>query len=392
MRILYIITQSELGGAQKYVLDLASGLGEGYESVVAVGEQGEDGELAGKLKQSGLSFFEIRHLKRSISPVNDLRAVFELLGLIRRIKPDIIHLNSSKVSILGSIAAWLYSKSRSANPALQPAQSKPRIIYTAHGWVFSEPLPGWMRIAYKSAEKLTAPLKDMIICVSESDRQAALDEKIASPGKLITIHNGIAPVNFLEPDEARDAVISKTGRPELFRRNLRLVSIGNLYPTKGYIHGIEAVKILIRDMKADASYVIMGEGVERAMLERRIKSYGLEDRVALVGRIEDAPRLLKAFDIYVSPSVKEGLSYTLIEAMQAGLPITATGVGGNPELIDKLSGVIVPPADPGELARQILKLSNDRMKMTLLGSNARERALKDFSLQNMRKKTYEIYG
>jgi len=370
--ILYIITQSELGGAQKYVFDLAKNLQNEFNISVAVGEQGEKGELINKLKQKNIKYYIIPHLKRAISPINDLLSLIEIIKLIKKIKPDIIHLNSSKISILGSIAS-IFSKSK--------------IIYTAHGWVFNEPMPKWKKLFYKYSEKFTALFKNKIICVSEFDRQIAIKEKICSPKKLITIHNGIKQINFLSKQEARQ---------KLFRNNqnskLIIGTIANLYKTKGLEYLIQSIKILTSNFQFPIITIIIGEGKERKNLQNLINQLNLKNSIFLFGKINNASELLKAFDIYICSSIKEGLSYTLIEAMQAELPIVATNVGGNSELIENnKTGILIKPQNQQELTNAINYLIKNKALSNQLRVNAEQKAMNEFSLESMISKTKKIY-
>ncbi|MFA6389856.1 MAG: glycosyltransferase, partial [Patescibacteria group bacterium] len=384
-KILYLITQSELGGAQSYIFDLAKNLKEEYEISVAFGlsrnrrgEPGEAGELAKALKSEEISAFFLPHLKRRICPRNDLWAYFEIKALIKKLEPDIIHLNSSKISILGSLAARAVKS------------KKTQIIYTAHGWVFNEPMSGIKKAFYKWAEKFTARYKDKIICVSEFDRQAALKEEIAPAEKLVTIHNGIGEINFLTKEDARQKL-------NLPPDSLVIGSIGNLYKTKGFEYFIEAAASLLKSQlsgqtKAQAgqtarsplAFIIIGEGGERKNLEALINKHHLEKQFILAGRISDASRLLKAFDVYVSSSVKEGLSYTLIEAVQAGLPIVATEVGGNPEVLAGYSADLVEPGDSQALAEKISRHLGRPFPIKKIPQG--------FTLREMLEKTKKIYA
>ena len=374
--ILYLITQSELGGAQRYCLDLAINLKNEFNVILAFGEQGGKGELAKKLDKEKIKYYSIPYLKRSISPISDFLALIQIVKLIKKIKPDIIHLNSSKISILGGVAASI-SKLLITNYQLQ-------IVYTAHGWVFNEPMPIWQKLFYKYAEKLTAYFKDKIICVSEFDYKTALGEKICPARKLIKIHNGIAPINFLPRQEARE----KLNLPE---NKFIIGSIGNLYKTKGVAYLIEATKKLI-DEGIEITTVIIGEGGGRKSLTELIKRHKLEDNVILAGRIPEAAKLLSAFDIYVCSSVKEGLSYTIIETMLNGLPIIATRVGGNPELIaDGQTGILINSQEAGDLADKIKKLKNNPDRQQEMSTKARIKAQEEFNLGKMVKETKEVY-
>ncbi|MEA3464082.1 MAG: glycosyltransferase family 4 protein [Patescibacteria group bacterium] len=402
--ILYLITQSELGGAQRYIFDLAENLRNEFNIAVAVGEQGATGELVQKLKEEKFKLskinksaienrqskiFIIPHLKRAISPIKDLKALIEIIKLIKKLKPDIIHLNSSKISILGSISK-LFLKILTFNSKFKIQNSK--FIYTVHGWVFNEPLPIWKKLFYKYTEKFTAILKDKIICVSEFDKQTAIKEKICNPKKLITIHNGIKPINFLPQEQARQKLFS-TIHPLINKEGglggeVIIGSIGNLYKTKGFEYLIQAAKIL----KEKFLILIIGEGPERKNLEQLIKRYQLQNHIILTGKIDNAAELLPAFDIYACSSIKEGLSYTIIEAMQAGLPIVATKVGGNPELIiDNKTGLLTELKNTGILAKKIQELINNPELRQKLGKQAKIKSRENFNLEKMIKETRKVY-
>lgn len=375
--ILYLITQSELGGAQKYILDLCFSLKNDYNLVVAFGEQGEQGEMAEKLKENDIQYYAIPSLLRKIDSQADFFALGEIIKLIKKVRPDIIHLNSSKISVLGAMAIFRLK----LNPFWRFKINKTKIVYTAHGWVFHE--PGVNSLKYKKMERWTARFKDKIICVSQMDYDSALQEKIAPKDKLVMIHNGIAPINFLSREQARAEL--GLGPDELV-----IGSIGNLYKNKGFEYLINATKILV-DNGLKPKTIIIGEGEEREELENWIRQFRLEKYVILKGRM-DAAAYLKAFDIYVCSSVKEGLSYTIIEAMRASLPIVATNVGGNPELIEnEKTGLLVNPEKGEEISRAIIKFINNPELLNQVRQAAEEKASREFTLENMIEKTRGVY-
>jgi glycosyltransferase involved in cell wall biosynthesis len=407
-KILYFITQSEFGGAQRYVFDLANNLKTDLKVAIAMGKQGKDGKLAKILTKNNIEYFVIPSLKRNISPINDILALLEIIKLIKNYQPDIIHLNSSKISILGSIAAFIIK--------LRVASYELRVIYTVHGWVFNEPLPIWLKYFYLYAEKLTAKFKNKIICVSEYDKQIALKYKIATENKLITIHNGLAPINFYSKEEAQKKIRQLSFRPlgrnplnldnshssdfslrqtplEMTKNKIMIGSIGNLYKTKGFEYFIKAADILTNEKKISATFIIIGEGSERKNLKNLIKKYNLENNFILAGEINEAAKLLKAFDIYICSSVKEGLPYSVLEAMQAELPIVTTNVGGIPEMIiDKKTGLLVKPTKAQDLANALEKIISDKNLATELGKNAKQTANQNFSLEKMISETKKIYS
>jgi len=372
-KILYLVTQSEWGGAQKYIFDLATNLPENFDVLVATGE-GND-ELLSKLQDKNIKTIKLKYLKRAINPFFDILAFFEIKKLLKNERPDVIHLNSSKISILGSLVA----KSIFNPPSL--------IIYTAHGWVFNEPLPFWKKNLYLKLERYTAKFKNKIICVSEFDKQVALDNKICLENKLVTIHNGINVNNlqFFDKNEARQKLNKGY---EISDKEYVIGTIANLYKTKGLNYLIEAANEIVKQI-SDIQFVIIGEGPEEQYLKLKIKNSELKNSIIMTGKIDEAHKYLKAFDIFILPSIKEGLPYTLLEAITAKLPIIATKVGGIPEIIeDQTNGLLVEPANPQKLANAIIKLLNDNSLKQLLISNIN---LDKFSLQQMIDKTLVLY-
>lgn len=377
-KILFIVTQSDFGGAQRYIFDLATNLNpNNFEIAIAAGLDG-DKTLFKRLKDKNIKTFLLKNLKRNINPISDLSALFEIRNLIKKFKPDIIHLNSAKAGILGSLASY----------KLQTKNYK--LIYTAHGWVFNEPLPAWQRNLYIFLEKFTAQFKDKIICVSDYDRQIALEYHIAPENKLITINNGINRfnLNFLTRKQSIEFFESRIKNYELRDGKHFLIGcVANLYPTKGLKYLIKAAQHI------SESYIlfIIGDGPERKNLESRIMNYELKDKIFLLGNLPDAYQYLKAFDIFVLPSVKEGFPYVILEAMAAGLPIISTNVGGIPEVIkNDENGLIAPPKNSLALAKRINYLLKNQSLAKKLGKE-NLKLIKDFSLEKMVKETEKEY-
>jgi len=411
--ILYLVTQSEWGGAQRYIFDLVRGLSpkreRSPEVVVAAGPEGDNKNgLLARLEKIGVKTIHLKYLKRAICPYADGRAFFEIRNLISQIRPDVIHLNSSKAGVLGSLVVKL-SRGLSPFRGQSPAQQPPEIIYTVHGWVFNEPLPWWLKKIYFGVEKISVGWKDKIICVSEFDRQVALKARLCPSEKLVTIHNGIDSANmeFLSKEEARRGLSpAKPGTVPLI-----IGTIAHFYPTKGLQYLVEASRIVLATQSQGQSliFVIIGDGPERPKLERLIKKYHLENNFFLLGEIPNAAKYLKAFDVFVLSSVKEGLPYTILEAMAAGVPIVATAVGGVPEIlkdpsnlganlpkreirsqIGSQTGILIRPKNSQELAAKIIYLLNNPEIAQNLAQQARQKVAKEFSLEKMVQETERV--
>lgn len=361
MKILYVITQADGGGAQKYTLALA----EAFGGTIAAGNEAK--RLFVDAKALGIKCVELSYLKRAINPFYDIMAVWELRKLMQEERPDIVHLNSSKAGILGSFAA---------------IGTKTKIVFTAHGFVFNELLPKAVKMFYLALEKIASGYRDHIIAVSNVDRQSALDNKLIDAKKITTVYNGLPQVPFLSLELARKEL-------GLDENKIIVGSTSNFYRTKGLDILIDAVALMDEETKSKIQVAIIGEGPERKNLEVKIKNFRLENCVTLAGNISDVNKYLKAFDIFVLPSRKEGFPFAILEAMQAGLPIIATNVGGIPESLGD-AGILIAPENPKALAGAMQSLLTDLPKQKDLAQKALQRS-KLFTEEKMLAETEKAY-
>lgn len=384
LKILYIITKSDIGGAQKYVADLANNLNNDKFDV--------------KILYGGK---DLRSLSNKVRPwllfLNDWSAIFELVGTFRMEKPDIIHLNSSKAGILGSLAAFIYNltaqSSLSTGRAGGQAKLKAKVVFTAHGWVFNptNDLPAVIRWFYILLHKFAAIFQDKIICVSEYDYNLALSHGIAPKEKLATIHNGIDPkMEFLDKDTAKKELIKKLSiiNYQLSITKPWIGSIGRLVKEKDYSTLIQAATLV-----PDAYFFIIGGGYELKNLQLATYNLKLQKRIFFVQPTGDDAKYLKAFDIFTMSSIKEGLPYILLEAMAAGLPIVVTEAGGIPEIIkNHKNGLMVTQKNPKQLAQAIAGLLANPPIAEELGKSAKSAVAEHFSAVKMVEKTENTYN
>jgi glycosyltransferase involved in cell wall biosynthesis len=369
MKILYLITQAEMGGAQKYVLELSSTLQKkGYETLVA----SEKNELfKKKLSENGVKFIALKNIQRSINPISDIKTFFEIYNLIKKEKPDIIHTNSSKMGIFGAFAGKLTNTKK--------------IVFTAHGWVFNETLPLWKKYIYIFLSWFSALFLDDIICVSSFDKKMALKYGVGSEKKLFVINNGIDPEKtiFFSKEEA----IEKLRLP----KNKKIIgTIGNLYKNKGTKYLIEAAKDILKEID-DVFFVIIGDGLEKENLEAQIEKLKIENEINIVKVETEAYKYIKAFDIFVLPSQKEGFPYTLLEAGLAKVPVVTTSVGGISDIINNETGVLIMPKNSTQIKNAVLNLLKNEKKQTVLTKNLHQEILQNFTFKKMIEKTKNIY-
>jgi glycosyltransferase involved in cell wall biosynthesis len=300
--ILYVITKANWGGAQRYVFDLAVAAKErGYTASVAYGAPGR---LEERLKEKEVRGIPIRALQRDVSLAADLRSFWELLGLFREERPDIVHLNSSKAGGVGALAARLAGVRH--------------IVFTVHGLPWDENRSPLSRFAIFVATWLTFLLSHRVIAVSKDNFDRAR-RCLFCHDKIVLIYNGVGPLQF-----GSGEVIRKAFPPGAVITG----TVGELTYNKNHSALIERAK------KNPELYIaIVGEGELRPMLEQKIRKYDLGNRVKLFGFMP-AAEVLKGFDRFVLSSLKEGLGYVIIEARMAGLPIEANRVGGVGEALD----------------------------------------------------------
>ena len=241
-KILYIVTLSDRGGAQRYVVDLATNLPKDqYEVVVAAGG---NGPLFGQLSAQGIVVYQLKNLVRQINPIKDIAAYLELKKLIKSVKPDVVHLNSSKAGVVGSIAA--------AHAGVQ------KIIYTVHGFAFNESVAAWKKWLYRLAERRSARYKHALIFISAFDRRTSASLGLSSRQQLVTIHNGVNAPMALPKSQAREAL----GLPA---DQLIVGSIANFYPTKG----LDVLMKAVAQIKTEIPHlrvVVCGDGPQPSKL------------------------------------------------------------------------------------------------------------------------------
>ncbi|MCX6787543.1 MAG: glycosyltransferase [Candidatus Kaiserbacteria bacterium] len=302
-KVLFVITKSNWGGAQRYVYDLATALPKNeYAIQVAFGQPGM---LAQKLHAAEIATHPIASLQRDVSVIADVKSFFELLQIFRTENPDIVHLNSSKAGGVGALAARI--------------AGVPRIVFTAHGWPFWEQRSPISRGLIYLFSWMTAILSHKVIVVSNYDLSVA--RKMPFVGhKTVRIYNGIDMHTPLHSAEVIRGAFPKgmsiTG------------TVGELTRNKNQIALIEEAK-----KNPDMFVAIVGDGEDRLYLLKKIEEYGLKERVKLFGFMP-ASDVLRGFDVFTLPSLKEGLPYVLLEAKAAGLPIIANRVGGVGEILD----------------------------------------------------------
>ena len=350
------MTLAEIGGAQTYLMVLVPGLVEQFDVTVAAWGPGP---LREAVEAAGARYVPLQHVRRAVSPVHDPLGLLELVRLFRRVRPDIVHANSSKAGVLGRLAARI--------------ARVPVSVFTVHGWAFMQ-YHGAASTMYLWLDRLVRPLTTAFVCVSETTRAAGIRARTC-PGATTTV----IP-NAVDVSAAPRAAL--TGEPP------RVVSVGRLKEPKDFVSLVRALAQVDAPFRA----AIIGDGPDRSLIEEAIRATGLGDRVELLGERADVPAQLAASDVFVLSSLSEGMPISVLEAMAAGLPVVASAVGGVPELVvEGETGLLVPPGDPDALGAALQRVLADGELRRSLGAAARRRAEERFDLGPFREAHVTLY-
>ncbi len=371
-KILFLITKSNFGGAQRYVYELATNLPKDqYEVVVAFGGQGI---LKDKLEAAGVRTREIQSFQRDISIQKELRSLFELRQIYKEEQPDIIHLNSSKAVAMGALVGRL--------------TGVPHIVSTVHGWAFLEPRSFLWRSIVWLGQWISTWLSDDVILVSAHDKSVRMPFQSR---KLHMIHTALPKITFKERDVARDALFPQDTK-ETHQQDIWLVTNAELTHNKNLFAALDAVADFNDRNEWKIFYTIISDGELRSQLQEHIELRSLKDQVVLLGYVDDARSYLKAFDIFLLPSKKEGLPYALLEAGAAGLPAIASNVGGIPEVItNREYGLLIDPTDDATITKALEMFAFDPKLRATASANLEAKIAREYALPKMIEMTERVY-
>ncbi|MGP1585267.1 MAG: glycosyltransferase family 4 protein [Schwartzia sp. (in: firmicutes)] len=362
LKILYLITLPDLGGAQVHLLTVASEMAaRGHGVLVVVGRAGW---LTARLQGAGIESVIVPDLVREISPCRDMRAVLAIRRLLLERRPDLVHCHSSKAGIVGRLAAWLLGI---------PS------IFTAHGWAFTEGVAPLKRRFYQWLEMAAGFWARRIVCVSEYDRRLGCQWLPMHGKKMVTIYNGISPEASM--------------RSEVSSGALRLVMVARFAPPKCQEDVLRALdRLREHGEKLTIEVDFIGEGTTCARVQRMAQQLGLEDTVRFLGNRTDVPALLPRYGGCLLISQWEGFPISILEAMRAGLPVIASHVGGVAEAVTEgENGFLVPKGDITVLAEKIRYAAQHREDFATMGQRGRQMFLAQFTAEKMMTQLVSLY-
>jgi sugar transferase (PEP-CTERM/EpsH1 system associated) len=354
LRILHVISYMGRGGAEMGILKLIAGLGEGFEHRICT-TRGFDTDFVRS------SFSEEKMFVAGTAKLKLQFPLFRLARIMREYRPHIVHTRN-----WGAIEAVAAARLAGA----------PVVVHSEHGYevdMFAG-LPMRRRLFRRAAYAMT----DAVFAVTRELRDFHARQAWIRPERMDVLYNGVDTRRFAPCQETRLAMRRELGLPE---DSFVVGAVGRLVPIKDHQTLLKAAALLSA-RGIDVRVLLVGSGPEREKLQAAAS--GLEGRVCFAGDSDRVPGMLDVMDVFVLPSLNEGMSNTLLEAMASGLPVLATNVGGNPEIIeDNINGCLFSPCDVEWLANKLQLLARDPALIHQLGTAARNRAIESFSLSRM---------
>lgn len=396
-KILYVITKSNWGGAQRYVFDLAVSMkSKGFNPIVALGiKKNTPSPLKERLTEEKIPTIPLFGLDRDVNIFSDIKTFFELLKLIYKEKPEIVHLNSSKIGALGGLAVFFCNLLFRLKCLMSRVSCHvSRAIFTVHGFAFNENRSYFQKISIATISWLTVFLCHKTIVISNMEFEQAKKFPFLK-NRFIKIWNGISSYNCFSKENAKKEIYERLSPNHLanFSEDTFIIgSIAELHKNKGLEFAIKGFDMAFHEQN-DMLFLIIGDGEERENLKNLVDSLGLSEKVIFLGHIPDAKKLLKLFDMFLISSIKEGLPYVALEAGYAGIPILSTNVGGMADIIEDMkNGILVIPKKPNEIKEGIFFLKSKKIRRIELGKQLKLKIESSFMLEKEVEGIIKVYG
>lgn len=363
-RVLYLTTDSKMGGTERVIYNLARAF-HGTDFDVHAASLKGPGELQSLLAMAGVPATNLNMTSRLDIPV-----IARLRRLIREFKPDLLCTYLFHANHLGRIIGRL--------------SGVPRII------TVQESVDAWRRWPHNLVDRVTSRLVDRFIANSMAVRQRFHEFSGVATDRVEVIHNGIDLEPFRAPDSHRRAAVRED--LGLGDDEVAFITVAHVNPYKGHGHLVEAAADIVKT-HPQARWLFVGSGRADEGVRKQIQGSGLQEQVRMLGVRNDVPDLLNAADVFVLPSLWEGCPLSILEAMAAGLPVIASHVGGVPELVRQgESGLLAGPGKAADLARAMQALLDDAVLRSRMGRQGRVRALAEFGIEHQAARTRDLYN
>ena len=351
-KIVHIQLLPLLTGVQRVSLDELTRLNRSDFTPYMICQQ--SGPMTEECENNNITCLYTPTLVREISPLKDIKAFWHLYRLFRKYKFDIVHTHSSKTGVIGRLAAKL--------------AGVPMIVHTVHGYAFPAAKSKLEKNIFLAMEWLGTKCSDKIICLHDADKKIAEEALGAKSSQLIVLANGVNINKFNPPTiEQKQDIRTKLDLPS---DAIVIGMVGRLWQQKNPKLLLSAAIAILKDRK-NVHFVFAGDGELRAELEDKVNSFGLSSNIHFLGWRNDTESVLKAFDIFVLPSLWEGMPLAILEAQATGLPCIVSNIQGNTSLVtNDYNGFIFDFNIKKDLEIKIIELLSSNEKAIKLGGNA----------------------
>ncbi len=399
MRILHISTRLIQGGSQENtVLSCEGQAALGHEVHLAYGPifgpEGSYFDRANDFRTGDgrrIGMHEIPHMVREISPMKDWKALGEIRELIGRIRPDVVHTHSSKAGIIGRVAGW--------KELLASSDHRPGVVHTIHGPPFHQYLPKWKNTIYIASEKYATERCHVIVSVADAMTRQFRDAGIGRDEQFVTVRSGMETEHFLNPieSETHDAMRAELGFGD---DDFVIGTVARLAEHKGHDDILDA---LGDELRAHPSWKLLwvGDGWWSDRLLARVDEMGLRDQLVTTGLVPQlrVGAMMRAMDVLLHPSYREGLPRTVPQALLCSVPVCASDTDGTPEAcIDPRvnathsTGRIFPVGDTDAIREGIVWMFNNPRERARMGQRGRNMCAQMFSVDAMVQGLEKVYA
>ncbi|MBI1367702.1 MAG: glycosyltransferase [Planctomycetes bacterium] len=378
MKILHLITRLILGGAQENtVLSCEGQAAHGHDVTLAFGPiYGPEGSLLQRAQRGGYALAELPSMIRAVRPLTDRRCFQECRDLIRRLKPDVVHTHSSKAGIVGRAAAW--------------AEQVPAVVHTVHGLPYHPYQSKLVHTGYVWAERWAAKRCHKIVCVADAMSRQALAERVGEAEQYQTVYSGMEIGPFVDGPDDRAATRLKLGLAE---NDIVIGTVARLAELKGHDDLIDGLDDLLRT-RPNVKLLWVGDGWHRKRLEQKIAERRLNGHVVITGLVDPGqiPAMMRAMDLLVHPSYREGLARTLPQALLSGISVVSYDCDGAGEVcIDGVTGRLVRTGDAAALAGAVEWMVDHPSERAAMASEGRSRCRRRFDAAVMVSELETLY-
>lgn len=370
LHIVHVVYRFDTGGLENGVVNLINRLPEEQYEHSIVTQQGANPEFCRRLTTSNVQFFDLHKAEGT-----DLGYFIRLNQLLKRLRPDILH--TRNLSALESqLVGWW--------------RRIPLRIHGEHGWDMSD--IGGVNLKYQKLRRLLRHFIHRYVALSSESRRYLIDKIGVKEQYISHICNGVDTQKF----QHQQALPSVLPVELQWQDALVFGTVGRLAEVKNQAYLIDAFARLLDRLPAQRhrlALLIVGDGHMRDKLEQQVRAAGIGDRVWFAGNRDDVPVMMQAMDVFVLPSLAEGISNTILEAMASGLPVIATRVGGNGDLVMPGHAVdhLVPVGEPERLADAMSRYALDPTSAGIEGMRVKKHCQRLFSLDTMVSKYHDLY-